>query len=128
MSKLLSKVLFIEDDDSIYNVLKPRLLKKGIFLIRARNGIEGIKKAKKEVPEIIITDIVMPKMNGFEMIRILKSFSMMSQVKFIILSNYGEASLLYDGDFLNSLGISKYLIKSNHTPAEIVNEITSILE
>ena len=125
--KLLSKLLFVEDDEVFFNVLRPRLLRAGFFVIWAKDGEEGIKKAKVETPDIVVLDIVMPKVNGFEMIKILKERPLTKGLKFIILSNYGETRLVYDEEFRSALGIEKYLIKSNHTPSEIVREIKEIV-
>lgn len=125
--KLLFKLLFIEDDESFFSILKPRAQKEGFFVLWARNGEEGIEKARVELPDLIVVDIVMPKLNGFEVIRALKENALTRDLKFIILSNYGETALLYDREFLDTLGIKKYLIKSNHTPTQIVKEIKSVL-
>jgi len=125
--KLLLKVLFIEDDESFFGILKPRVQKEGFFVIWARDGEEGIQKACIELPDLIVVDIVMPKLNGFEVIKTLKENALTRNLKFIILSNYGETSLLYDKDFLETLGIKKYLIKSNHTPTQIAKEIKSVV-
>lgn len=125
--KLNIKVLMIEDDDSFFNLLCPHLKKAGVVLARAKNGKDGISKAKSEHPKLIITDVIIPKTNGFEVIKNLKENKDTSNIKFIILTNYGETSLVYNEDFLDSLGISKYLIKSNHSPTEIVTEVVSVL-
>src|SRR3990170_6948612 len=103
--KLLSKLLFVEDDEVFFNVLRPRLLRAGFFVIWAKDGEEGIKKAKVETPDIVVLDIVMPKVNGFEMIKILKERPLTKGLKFIILSNYGETRLVYDEEFRSALGI-----------------------
>lgn len=125
--KLLLKVLFVEDDEVFFNCLKPRLLKAGFFVLRARDGNEAILTANKEIPDLIVIDVVLPKYNGFEVIKMLKEKPLTNLIKFIILSDYGESQLIYDESFRFSLGIEKYLIKSKHTPTEIVREIKEVL-
>lgn len=125
--KLLLKLLFIEDDEGFFSVLKPRVQKEGFFVLWAKDGEEGIQKARIELPDLIVVDIVMPKFNGFEVIKRLKEGALTRDLKFIILSNYGETSLIYDKEFLETLGIKKYLIKSDHTPTQIAKEIKSVV-
>lgn len=125
--KLLSKVLIVDDDDMFVTLIKSRMPKKGIFLMFARNGEEGIQKAKVEMPDLVITDVVMPKLNGFEMIKTLKEKPLTKDLRFMILSNYGESRLVYDKNFQKTLGVEKYLIKSNHSFAEIGQEIDQLL-
>lgn len=125
--KFFVKLLIVEDDESFFSILKPRLSKAGFFVIWAKNGEEGIKKAKIEEPDIVVLDIVMPKVNGFEVIKELKQKAMTKDLILIVLSNYGETRLVYDESFRNALGIKKYLIKSNHTPSEIVQEIKEVV-
>jgi YesN/AraC family two-component response regulator len=122
-NKLIYKVLLIDDDDTIYNLIKNRIKREGLFIIWAKNGEEGIKKANIEMPDLVITDIVMPKMNGFEVIKKLKEKALTQNLQFVVLSSYGETRLLHDEEFLKALGIKKYLVKSNHSPLELVKEI-----
>jgi len=126
-SRALEKILLVDDNQLFFNLLSGRLARKGIILFWARDGYEAIKIYKKERPPIIVTDIVMPKINGFELIRRIKSLKEDFDSVFIILSEWGEARLVYDRDFLKSLGIVRYLVKSSYSPADIANEICSIL-
>lgn len=126
-SKLIPKILLVDDDEVFFNLLKTRLSREGYLVLWANDGLEGVKKARLELPDIIVTDIVMPKMNGFELIRILKEKPSTEKIDYLILSNYGETRLVYDKQFLETLGIKKYLIKSNHTPIEIVREIKALI-
>jgi len=121
--KTLEKAVLIDDDDKYYNILKPKLEKCGYILKWAKNGEEGIFISKKIKPRFVITDIVMPRINGFELIKELKRNPDTANTKFIILSDWGEARLVYDVKFLDSLGIMKYLVKSSHTPTEVFREI-----
>lgn len=125
--KLLLKILIVEDDEAFFGILKPRLSRAGFFVIWAKDGEEGIRRAKIEGPDIVVLDIVMPKINGFEVIKELKQRPMTKDLKLIVLSNYGETRLVYDEGFRSALGIAKYLIKSNHTPTEIVREIKEVV-
>lgn len=125
--KVLLKILFVEDDEVFFNCLAPRLLKAGLLILRAKDGQEAILTARKEIPDLIVIDVVLPKYNGFEVIKILKEKPLTNLIKYIILSDYGESQLIYDESFRSSLGIEKYLIKSKHTPTEIVREIKEVL-
>jgi DNA-binding response OmpR family regulator len=125
--KLIPKILLVDDDESFFNLLKTRLSREGFLVLWASDGIEGIKKARLEIPDLVVTDIVMPKINGFELIRVLKEKPSTQNIDYMVLTNYGETRLVYDKDFLETLGIKKYLIKSNHTPIEIVKEIKALL-
>lgn len=125
--KLLSKVLIVDDDETFLSQVKARMPKKGIFMIFARDGEEGLKKAKIEMPDLVVTDVVMPKLNGFEMIRALKEKPLTKDLRFIILSNYGETRQVYDKKFQARLGVERYFIKSNHSFIEIGQEIELIL-
>lgn len=120
-------VVIIDDDDSYYNILKPKFAKSNINLIWSRSGQDGLDIVDKKRPRLVITDIVMPGCNGFELIRILKSKPETTNMMFVILSDWGETRLVYDAEFLNSLGIDRYLIKSNYTPTEVFKEVKNIL-
>lgn len=120
-------VVIIDDDDSYYNILKPKFAKSSISLIWAQSGQNGVDIVEKKKPKLVITDVVMPECNGFEVIRILKSKPETADTMFVILSDWGETRLVYDAEFLNSLGIDRYLIKSNHTPTEVFKEVKNIL-
>jgi CheY-like chemotaxis protein len=125
--KLIPRILLVDDDESFFNLLKTRLSREGFLISWASDGVEGIKRARIELPDLIVTDIVMPKMNGFELIRVLKEKPSTQNIDYMVLTNYGETRLVYDKEFLETLGIRKYLIKSNHTPIEIVKEIKALL-
>lgn len=117
------KVLLIDDDESFFNLINYKISKNNFHLLWAKDGKEGIIKANQEMPDLVITDIMMPRLNGFEILKRLKEKHKTSKLKFMVVTNYGTGRDTNKRDFLESLGICKYLIKSNHTPTEIVKEI-----
>lgn len=122
-----AKILFIDDDKSIFNLIKTQIKGNGLKIIWTGDGQEGIKIAKSEMPDILVTDVLMPHVNGFEIVKRMKENPLTKDIKCIILTNYGETRLVYDKNFHTTLGVVKYLIKSNHTPKEIAKEIKSAL-
>lgn len=121
------KILLIDDDEITFSLLKSKIDKEGYLLIWAKDGEEGISRAFKECPDLVITDLMMPKVNGFEVLKTLKQRFQINNTKYIILTNYGETRMVYENTFLKSLGVYKYLIKSNHTPTELMKEIKAAL-
>jgi DNA-binding response OmpR family regulator len=118
------KILLIEDEEAIANMYKMRFDKEGFQIELARNGAWGLKLARQKKFDIILLDMVMPAMNGYEAIKILKSDNNTKDVPIIILSNSAQ-----DGDIKKAkkLGAASYLLKSIITPAKLVEEVKKFL-
>jgi len=114
------KVLFVEDDKDTQEELLPILNKYFINIDTAKNGKEGLEKATKNEYDIIITDIVMPKLDGIEMIQKIKLNN--SKTKFIVMTAYSNKEFLIK---LIELGINAYLIKPI-TFSQIANSIKKV--
>ena len=122
--KKQAKILLIEDEEAIINMYKLRFNKEGFQIEVARNGAWGLKLARQKKFDIILLDMVMPAMNGYEAIKILKSDDHTKDVPIIILSNSAQ-----DGDIKEAkkLGAASCLLKSMITPAKLVKEVEKLL-
>lgn len=124
VEKKQAKILLIEDEEAIVNMYKLRFDKEGFQIEVARNGAWGLKLARQKKFDIILLDMVMPAMNGYEAIKILKSDDNTKNVPIIVLSNSAQ-----DGDIkeVKKLGATACLLKSMITPAKLVEEVKKIL-
>lgn len=93
-------------------------------MAEAVDGEEGIRKCKEENPDLIILDLVLPTLDGFEVLARIKADSKLAAIPVVILSNLGQKSEIERG---MELGAVDYLVKANFTPSEIVKKITKIL-
>lgn len=121
----MKKVLIIEDDESIIKLYQTKLTHKGFDVSVARDGKEGVERAKNIKPDIILLDVMMPIMNGFEALKELKKDPDTANIPVVILSNYGEVGNITEG--LN-LGASDYLIKAEQTPSDVVDTVINVLK
>jgi two-component system alkaline phosphatase synthesis response regulator PhoP/two-component system response regulator VicR len=121
----MAKVLIVEDDLAISNLYKAKLTKEGFTVFTAYNGKEGLEAVKKDNPDIILLDVMMPVMSGFEMLKALRNIKEYKETPVIILSNYGETDQMTEG-FLD--GATDYLIKVEHTPDDVVQIVTDTLD
>jgi len=124
VEKKQAKILLIEDEEAIINMYKLRFDKEGFQIEVARNGAWGLKLARQKKFDVILLDMVMPAMNGYEAIKALKSDDSTKNVPTIILSNSAQ-----DGDIKQAkeLGADAYLLKSMITPAKLVKEVEKFL-
>jgi len=124
VKKKQAKILLIEDEEAIINMYKLRFDKEGFEIEVARNGAWGLKLARHKKFDIILLDMVMPAMNGYEAIKVLKSDNNTKDVPIIILSNSAQ-----DGDIKQAkkLGAAACLLKSMITPAKLVQEVEKLL-
>jgi len=124
VEKKQAKILLIEDEEAIVNMYKLRFDKEGFEIEVARNGAWGLKLARQKKFDIILLDMVMPAMDGYEAIKALKSDDNTKDVPIIILSNSAQ-----DGDIKKAkkLGAAACLLKSMITPAKLVQEVEKIL-
>ncbi len=122
-----TKVLIVEDDKFLSELISTKLDKEGFNIALAGDGETGLKKAEEFRPEIILLDIMLPGMDGFEVLEKLKASSdaQIKNTPVIILSNFGQESKVERG---LQLGAVDYLVKANFTTGEIVAKIKEVLK
>ncbi len=118
------KVLVAEDDRFLIKAYAAKLKKEGFDVLLAVNGEEAVEKAKKEKPDVILLDLVMPKKDGFDALADIKSDPSLKNIPVVILSNLGQEEDIKRG---KDLGAAGYLVKSNIAIADVVKKIKEVL-
>lgn len=118
------KLLLIEDESAIAEMYEMRLKKAGFEVTLAKNGAWGLKMAHKMLYDLIIMDIVMPAMNGCEMLKKIKAGSLNHSVPVIVLSNSAQDK---DIEEAKKCGAVSYLLKSKITPVKLIKEANKVL-
>jgi len=116
------KILLIEDEDALAEVLSTKLKKEGYGVEVAYDGEEGYAKIKQYQPDLILLDIVMPKMNGYEVLEKMNENG--NKIPVIIISNSGQPVEL---EKTKKLGAVDYLIKTQFDPNEVIDKIKNYL-
>lgn len=121
------KVLIVEDDKFLAELISTKLDKEGYNIVLATDGESGLNKAISEKPDIILLDIMLPGMDGFEVLGNLKKDTnpAIKNIPVIILSNFGQEEKVEKG---LALGAVDYLVKANFTTGEIVEKIKGVLK
>ena len=117
-------ILLIEDDKFLRELLVRKLETVGFKVSTAVDGREALKKVKEELPELVLLDLVLPGVDGFDILKEIKEDSATSKIPVIILSNLGQREEVERG---LELGANDYLIKTHFTPDEIITKITDVL-
>lgn len=118
-------ILIIEDDDFFRELLRKKFLPEDFNLFEAVNGEKGIKEIKDKKPDLVLLDLLLPNMDGFEVLVKMKSDPATSSIPVIILSNLGQQEDIERG---LKLGANDYLIKSQFDIDQIVEKVKNILE
>ena len=118
------KVLLIEDDQFLAKMYTTKLNMEDIAVHLAPDGQEGINLAKAEKPDIILLDIILPKMDGWQVLEALKADAKTKSIPVLLLTNLGQQEDIEKG---LKLGADEYLIKAHFTPSEVLDKIKSIL-
>ena len=125
MRKSAKKILLVEDDPSLLKLYQIKLTMSGYKVVSALNGQECLQKVGKCKPDIILLDIILPKIDGFTVLRALKSKPQTKKIPVILLTNLGQDEDLEKG---KKLGAAGYWIKSNFTPSEITKKVEEVLK
>jgi len=120
----MAKILLVEDDNNLREIYEARLQAEGYSLVSAKDGEEALVMAKNEMPDLIISDVMMPKVSGFEMLDILRNTDGLKEVKVIMLTALGQSD---DQQRADSLGADRYLVKSQVTLEDIVKVTHELL-
>lgn len=121
---MAAKILIIEDDRYISKMYQLKLSLDGFDVQIAENGRIGVDKVKEFKPDIILTDILMPELDGFEVIKAVKAEEESKSTPILIMSNLGQEDHIQKGLELGALG---YIVKSQYTPSKVVDKIKEIL-
>lgn len=117
------KILLIDDDIELREIYAEIFHNANFEVIQAGDGLEGLDKAIKELPDVIFTGIVMPKMDGFDMMESLKKTVMTSNIPVVISSHMGRGE---DQDRAKKLGAKDFIVRGMTKPIEVVERISSI--
>jgi len=121
----MSKILLIEDDKFLRELIIQKLGREGFEVAEATEGEGGLLKMKEEKPDLVLLDLLLPGIDGFEVLSRMKKDPELEATPVIILSNLGQRDGVQKGI---DLGAEDYLIKAHFTPGEIVGRIKATLE
>ncbi len=117
-------ILIIEDDKFFRDLVANKLDKENFKVLRACDSEEAFRILEKEIPSLIILDLILPGLDGFEILSILKKDKKTNGIPVVVLSNLGQKE---DVDRAKSFGVIEFMIKVNHTPDEIVARVKHVL-
>ena len=120
----MAKILIIEDDRFLRELIARKLKNEGYEIAEAVDGEEGLKKIKEEKPDLVLLDLILPGIDGFEVLTRAKEDPVIAQIPVIILSNLGQREEIERG---LKLGAIDYLVKAHFTPGEIIEKIKNIV-
>jgi CheY-like chemotaxis protein len=120
----MPKVLLVEDDNNLREIFQMRLQAEGYTTVVAADGEEGLVMAMKEKPDLVIADVMMPKLSGFEMVESLRAAPETKNTKVVMMTALGQAEDQARGE---KLGVVKYLVKSQVTLEDFANVVKEAL-
>ena len=121
----MKKILIIEDEEILLELIQKKLVQEGYQVNIARDGLEGLEKLREEKPDLILLDIVMPRMGGFEVMEEIKKDDNLKGIPIIIISNSGQPVELSRA---KELGVVDWLIKTDFDPIEVVDKVKKQLD
>ncbi|MBU1130624.1 response regulator [Patescibacteria group bacterium] len=119
------KILLIEDEEALVTMYETKFKNGGYNISVAFDGETGLKMATEDKPDIILLDIIMPKLDGFSVLSKLKEDSKLKDVPVVLLTNLGQDEDIKKGKALGAVG---YLVKANMTPAQVVEKVKEYLK
>lgn len=120
----MAKILLVEDDNNLREIYEARLMAEGYTIVSAPDGEAALAVASKEKPDLVISDVMMPNISGFDMLDIMRNTPETANIKVIMLTALSQAE---DEARAQALGADRYLVKSQVTLEDIVNNAKVLL-
>ncbi len=117
---MAKKILIIEDEEILLDLLKRKLSGMGYEVFSALDGASGLEAIKEIMPDLVLLDIIMPKMGGFEVMEKAQNDETISNIPIVIISNSGQPVELSRA---KKLGARDWLIKTDFNPQEVVEKV-----
>ncbi len=119
------KILLVEDDVFVQDIYNLKLKKEGFDVACANNGIEAIKCLEDGLPDLVLLDMMMPYMDGIEVLKKIQEKEEWKDLKIIMLTNLSEKDRVNE---ILERGVNDYIIKSHFTPSEVVEKIREVID
>jgi len=116
----MKKILVIEDDKYLRDIIVEKLKKESFDVIEAIDGEAGWKMTLNHHPDLVILDIILPILNGFDYLELVRKDPGVSAIPVIILSNLGQPDDIERG---KNLGVKDYMVKAHFTPKDLVDKV-----
>ncbi len=120
----IKNILLVEDEKLLANLLKQRLEKENFSVFLAHDGEEALKVLKTQKPNLILLDIILPKISGFELMETLKNDPTYNQAPIVIISNLGQDTDVEKGQLLGAIG---YFVKAQVSIEDLVGRVKEFL-
>lgn len=120
-----TKILVVEDEEILLAALMEELKQEGFEAVGAKDGIEGVEKASSEKPDLILLDLVMPRLDGIEALKQMKADPETKDIPVVILTNLSDYDKISDA---LSLGAMDYLVKANYRLEDLMTKVKTVLE
>jgi CheY-like chemotaxis protein len=124
MGERMARILLAEDDRFLRKAAEATLRQRGFTVVTAVDGEEALRLARKDVPDLILLDLIMPKLQGFEVLRALKQDPATAHIPVIVLSNLGQAQ---DVQQTMEGGAVAYFVKANLSLQTLANRVEEVL-
>ena len=122
---MAKKILIVEDDKFLRELIVKKMSNEGYEVVEAADGEQGLQKIKEDKPDLILLDLILPGIDGFEVLAQKKEDPFIAAIPVIVLSNLGQKE---DVDKGLNLGAVDYLIKAHFTPGEIIEKVRNIIK
>ena len=120
----MAKIILVEDDPAISEMYQLKFKEAGFNIIVAHDGESGLELSRQELPDVILLDVMMPKMDGFAVLTELKKDPKTQAIPVLLLTNLGQKADREKGE---QLGAVDYVVKASLTPGQVVDKIKKYL-
>lgn len=119
----MNKILLVEDDKIILEMYHDKFINEGFDVETASDGQDGINKMKTFKPDIVLLDLIMPRVSGFDVLKMAKADPELKKIPILVLTNiYADAE-----DLVKNWGVEYFLLKANYTPENIATKVKQII-
>jgi len=120
----MKKILLIEDDPLLIDIYTTKLQQSGFDVKAVEHGEKAVAAIQQERPDIVLLDIVLPHVDGWEILQQVQASEELKRIPIVILSNLGQKEEIEKG---LRLGAVRYLIKAHYTPSQVVEEVVKLI-
>ena len=121
---MAKKILIIEDEEIMLNLLEKKLKAVGYNIVKAKNGQEGLDMLKSQSFDMVLSDIIMPKLGGLEVMEKMSQDPALKNIPIIVISNSGQPVEI---DQAKRFGARDWLVKTDFDPQEVIDKVKKIL-